>query len=101
MLENQTLGLCNRSFEPPVRDPKYIFSINIFGGRAVTRVDTHLEDVLQFAHDLYHLHIIKPCAFASSVCYNKDRTYITVKYLIGPQLRTIQYSLQCCFKKIK
>lgn len=59
------------------------------------RVDTHLEDLLQFAHDLYHLHIIKPQAFASGVSYNKDRTYITLKYLIGLQLRTMQHGRQC------
>lgn len=54
------------------------------------RVDTHLEDLLQFAHDLYHLHIIKSRAFA--VSYNKDMPYIMLKYLIGLQLRTIQHS---------
>lgn len=52
--------LCNRSLEPLVRGPKYIFNRNIFTGRAVTRVDTQLEDLLQFAHDLYHLHVITP-----------------------------------------
>lgn len=31
---------------------------SIFTGRAVMRVDTYLEDRPQFAHDLYHLHII-------------------------------------------
>ncbi len=59
-LQNQPLGLCNRSFELLVQDPKYIFNRNIFTGRAVMRVDAHLEDFLQFAHDLYHLHVIKP-----------------------------------------
>lgn len=89
--------LCNRSLEPLVRGPKYIFNRNIFTGRAVTRVDTQLEDLLQFAHDLYHLHVITPWAFANSVSYNKDRTYITLKHLIGPQMRTIQHSPLCCF----
>ena len=31
-----------------------------FTRRAVTCVETHLEDLQQFAHDLYHLHVIKP-----------------------------------------
>lgn len=47
------------SFEPPVWDPMYIFSTeNTCTGRPVRRADTYLEDPPQFAHDLYHLHVI-------------------------------------------
>lgn len=60
LVTKSDLGLCNRSFELLVRDPMYIFNRNIFTVRAVMHVDTHLEDLLQFAHDLYHLHVIKP-----------------------------------------
>lgn len=47
------------SFEPPVWDPMYIFKAeNTCTRRPVRRADTYLEDPPQFAHDLYHLHVI-------------------------------------------
>lgn len=50
----------NRSSELLVSCPKHILNRNIFTEWAVTYVETHLEDLQQFAHDLFHLHVIKP-----------------------------------------
>lgn len=56
-------------------------------------VDVHLEDLLQLAHDLYHLHVIKLRACARRASSNKDGARITLKDLVGVQLRTIQHGI--------
>lgn len=67
----------------------YIFTV-----RAVMRVDTYLEDLLRFAHDLYHLHVIMVGLCKRPCRTTKAGPTSLSEYLIGLQLRTIQRAPQ-------
>lgn len=98
-LQKSDFGLCNRSFEPLVLDPKYIFNrkyIHSESCQACWHILGRPSAIRTwFVSPAYHYHEHLLAVWATT----KTGSTSHLKYLIGLQLRTIQHSPQWFFLK--
>lgn len=75
----------------------YTLNTNTF---TVVHVDTHLEDLLQFVHDLYRLYVIKPRAEISDRAAAEDNTTqsLVLNYINTRMIKSCTEALRQLFE---